>query len=93
MEIKREGAEGEKGRRGEGEKGRRGEGEKGRGGEGRRKKKGGQTCMQRSEFVIPPSTASSASGLPLSLAMASRMAFVWKQVASSVARATWPFWV
>lgn len=49
--------------------------------------------MQRSEFVIPPSTANSARGLPLSLAIASRMALVWKQVASSVARATWPFWV
>jgi len=57
------------------------------------KYEGKQTCMQRSEFVIPPSTASSASGLPLSLAIASRMALVWKQVASSVARATWPFCV
>jgi hypothetical protein len=53
--------------------------------------KGRQTCMQRSELVIPPSTASSARGFPLSFSMASRIALVWKQVASRVARATWPF--
>lgn len=47
------------------------------------------TCMVKSELHMPPSTASSSNALPLSLCMASRMAFVWKQVASRVARATW----
>lgn len=49
--------------------------------------------MQRSEFVIPPSTASSASALPLSFDMASRIALVWKHVASRVALAMCPFCV
>ena len=46
--------------------------------------------MQRSELLIPPSTASSVSLCLLSFSIASRIAFVWKQVASRVALATWP---
>ena len=34
------------------------------------------TCIQRSEFVIPPSTASSARACPLSFCIASRIALV-----------------
>lgn len=49
------------------------------------------TCMQISELLIPPSTASSVSLCPLSISMASRMALVWKQAASMVARAMCPF--
>lgn len=45
------------------------------------------TCMQMSELLIPPSTANSVSLWPLSISMASRMALVWKQAASIVARA------
>lgn len=51
------------------------------------------TCMMRSELHMPPSTASSVSFWPLSFSMESRIARVWKQVASSVARAMWPFCV
>ena len=46
--------------------------------------------MIKSELLIPPSTASSVKVCPLSFCIASRMALVWKQVASSVALATWP---
>jgi hypothetical protein len=42
---------------------------------------------------MPPSTANSVRLLPLSIAMASRIAFVWKQAASMVARAMCPFCV
>jgi hypothetical protein len=49
--------------------------------------------MARSELLIPPSTANSDSAWPLSFSIASRMALVWKQVASSVALAMWPFLV
>ena len=49
--------------------------------------------MQRSELLIPPSTASSSSLCPLSFSIASRIAFVWKHVASNVALAMWPLWV
>ena len=45
------------------------------------------TCMQRSELVIPPSTASSANLWPLSFSIAFKIALVWKQVASIVALA------
>lgn len=45
------------------------------------------TCMQMFELLIPPSTAKSDRACPLSFSMASRIAFVWKQVASRVARA------
>lgn len=48
------------------------------------------TCMQISELLIPPSTARSVNWWPLSLAIASKMALVWKQAASRVARAIWP---
>jgi hypothetical protein len=51
------------------------------------------TCMQRSELLIPPSTANSVSLCLLSFSMASSMALVWKHVASSVALATWPRFV
>lgn len=46
--------------------------------------------MHRFEFDMPPSTASMLSLWPLSFSIASRMAFVWKQVASRVALAIWP---
>lgn len=49
-------------------------------------------CIQRSELDRPPSTAREESARPESLAMASRMAAVWWQAASRVARAMWPFW-
>lgn len=42
---------------------------------------------------MPPSTHNSDSVLPLSFSMASKMALVWKQVASKVARAMCPFLV
>lgn len=42
---------------------------------------------------MPPSTANSVKALPLSIAMASKMALVWKQAASMVARAMCPFCV
>lgn len=51
------------------------------------------TCIVRSEVHMPPSTASSVRACLLSFSMASRIAFVWKQVASRVARAMWPCWV
>lgn len=51
------------------------------------------TCMQISELLMPPSTARLLSLCPLSFSMASKMALVWKQVASSVARAMCPRWV
>lgn len=47
-------------------------------------------CIQREELDIPPSTLSCLSLCPLSFSMASRIAFVWKQTASRVARAMWP---
>ena len=50
-------------------------------------------CMHMSLLLIPPSTASSLSLWPESFSIASRMAFVWKHVASSVARAMWPCFV
>lgn len=43
--------------------------------------------MQMSELLIPPSTARACKAVPLSFSIASRIAFVWKQVASMVARA------
>lgn len=48
-------------------------------------------CIQRSELLMPPSTASSDNFCLESFSMASRMALVWKHVASRVARAIWPF--
>lgn len=54
---------------------------------------GGRTCIARSELLMPPSTASSDRACPLSFSIASRIALVWKHVASRVARAMWPFWV
>ena len=46
-----------------------------------------------SELLIPPSTANSDNLCPLSFSMASRIALVWKQAASMVARAMCPRWV
>ena len=50
----------------------------------------GQTCMHRSELLMPPSTASSLRAWLLSFSMASRIALVWKHVASNVALAMCP---
>lgn len=51
------------------------------------------TCMHMSELLKPPSTAKLDSFFPLSRSIASKMAFVWKQTASIVARAMCPFCV
>lgn len=47
--------------------------------------------MHTSELLMPPSTASVCSAVPLSFSIAWRIAFVWKQVASIVALAICSF--
>lgn len=48
-------------------------------------------CISNPFIVMPPSTCSRVSGIPQSLAIASRTSRTWKQIASSVARKMCPF--